>query len=126
MPFTSRDWLAGVTAILVNTAEVTLSDAELLKDFTLAVIVDCPVLSPVARPVALTETTDGLEELHVARVVRFCLLPSLNVPVAVNCSVVPAAILGLARYTAKAVNVADVIVSEAELLIDPMVAVMVA
>ena len=126
MPFTSSDWFTGVTAILVNMAEVTVRVAELLKDFKLAAMVDWPVLSPVARPLALMATTDGFDELHVARVVRFCLLPSLNVPVAVNCSVVPAAILGLARYTAKDVNVADVIVSEAELLIGPMVAVMVA
>lgn len=81
---------------------------------------------PVAKPVALTAATDGFDELQVACVVTFCLLPSLKVPVAVNCCVVPAAILGFARYTARDVSVADEIVSEAELLIDPSAAVIIA
>lgn len=43
-----------------------------------------PIAVPVARPVALMLTAAGVEEAHVAVFVRFCVLPSLNVPVAVN------------------------------------------
>src|SRR5208283_5006973 len=44
--------------------------------------------------------TEGADEVQVADEVRFCLLPSLKVPVAVNCCWVPAAIDGLAGVTA--------------------------
>lgn len=40
VPFISSDWFAGVTAMLVSTAEVTVRGAELLKDSNLAAIVD--------------------------------------------------------------------------------------
>ena len=55
-----------------------------------------PPVRPVAQPVGVIVATAVLEELHVAELVRFCVLPSLNVPVAVNCSVVPLAIEALA------------------------------
>jgi hypothetical protein len=48
------------------------------------VILAEPTLFAVDRPLALTVATDVLEELHVAELVRFCVLPSVNVPVAVN------------------------------------------
>ena len=44
-----------------------------------------PVPVPVARPAALIVATVTAEEPHVAVLVRFCVVPSLNVPVAVNC-----------------------------------------
>jgi len=43
-----------------------------------------PIAAPVARPVAVMFATAGLELDHVAVLVRFCVVPSLNVPVAVN------------------------------------------
>lgn len=43
-----------------------------------------PGAAPVARPVALMLTVDGLEEAQVAVFVRFWVLPSLKVPVAAN------------------------------------------
>jgi len=43
-----------------------------------------PTLFPVARPDALTVATAVLEEDQVTELVRFWVLPSLNVPVAVN------------------------------------------
>ena len=43
-----------------------------------------PLATPVARPVALMLTDAGLELVHRALFVRFCVLPSLNVPVAAN------------------------------------------
>ena len=44
-----------------------------------------PVPVAVARPAVLIVATVTPEELHVAVLVRFCVVPSLNVPVAVNC-----------------------------------------
>jgi len=43
-----------------------------------------PIAAPVASPVALTFTVAGPEEAQVAVLVRLCVLPSLNVPIAVN------------------------------------------
>ena len=44
-----------------------------------------PVPAAVARPAALIVATVSAEELHVAVLVRFRVVPSLNVPVAMNC-----------------------------------------
>jgi hypothetical protein len=43
-----------------------------------------PVARLVARPLALIVAVAGLEEVQIADVVRFCVLPSESVPVAVN------------------------------------------
>jgi len=62
-----------------------------LLEVLVAVIVAVPVLDVVAvtRPLLLTFTTVGSELVHVEEPVRFWVLPSLNVPVAVNCWVCP-------------------------------------
>lgn len=60
---------------------------------------ELPPFSPTANPcvpgelliVALT----GFDELHDTKLVTFCVLPLLNVPVAINCSVVPESIFGV-------------------------------
>ena len=49
-----------------------------------AVMVVEPVPTAVARPVALMLATAGFDEAHVADVVRFCVVPSVKVPVAAN------------------------------------------
>ena len=56
-----------------------------------AVMVALPVPVPVAKPVLLTLATAGADELHVTELVRFCVLPSVYVPAAVNCCVLPRA-----------------------------------
>ena len=43
-----------------------------------------PTPMPVAKPAALTFAAARLEEAQIAVFVRFCVLPSLNVPIAVN------------------------------------------
>ena len=43
-----------------------------------------PTAFPVARPPVLMLATAGFDELQVTELVRFCVLPSLKVPVAVN------------------------------------------
>ena len=48
-----------------------------------------PLATPVARPVELILAFVGAELAQVAVLVRFWMLPSLKVPVAVNCSVSP-------------------------------------
>src|SRR5208282_4375088 len=65
-----------------------------------AMMLGLPAATPVARPAAVIVATPGAEELQATEAVRFCVLPSLLVPVAVNCSVFPAAIEGFAGVTA--------------------------
>jgi len=65
----------------------------------------------VARPALLIVATVVDEEFHVAVLLRFCVVPSLKVPVAVNCSVFPMAIDGFAGVTAMDASVAGVTVS---------------
>ena len=43
-----------------------------------------PMAAPMAKPVAVTLTTVWVEEVQVAVFVRFCDVPSVKVPVAVN------------------------------------------
>jgi hypothetical protein len=43
-----------------------------------------PTPAPVASPATVIVTAAVLDELQVAELVRFCVVPSLNVPVAVN------------------------------------------
>jgi hypothetical protein len=58
-------------------ASVTVRTVELLIELKLAAIVVCPRPMPVAKPVVLTVATVGADELHVAVLDRFCVLPSL-------------------------------------------------
>jgi hypothetical protein len=75
-----------------------------------AVIVVGPGATEVANPfeptALLIVATDLDEESQVTDVVRFCVVLSEYVPVAVNCCVLPKAILGLAGVTSIEVNVA--------------------
>jgi hypothetical protein len=70
-----------------------------------------PRPTAVASPAVLIVATVAAEELHVAVLVRFCVLASVYVPVAVNCCVLPLAIEGVAGVTAIDTNVAAVTVS---------------
>ena len=49
-----------------------------------ALILVVPVPAPVAKPDAFTVATAEFEDDQVAELVRFSVLPSLKVPVAVN------------------------------------------
>lgn len=76
---------AALTAMDCSVAELTVST--IVFDATplcVALTLVVPPVRPVARPVAVIVATAVLEELHVTEVVRFCVLPSVNVPVAVN------------------------------------------
>src|SRR5689334_17947557 len=76
-----------------NAAALTVSAIEFdLMPLCVALIVLLPAATPVANPLALTVAIEAFDEFHVTELVRFCVLPSLNVPVAVNWAVVPFAI----------------------------------
>ena len=70
--------MLGLTLIEVNTAAVTANVAEPLILPEVAVIVVVPCATLVAKPVlALMVATEVFEEVQLAVVVRFCVLPLL-------------------------------------------------
>ena len=77
--------LAAVIEIDRRVADVTVS-AMLLEvtPFCVAEILLEPVATPLAKPVVLIVATAVFEELQITEPVRFCVVPSLKVPVAVN------------------------------------------
>jgi len=117
--------------IEVSTAAVTakLTTGDDVTPLKLAVMFVLPTATPVANPcvpaVLLIVANVVFDEFHVAVAVRFCVEPSLNVPVAVNCCVAPLVIEGFAGVTAIDCSVAAVTVSNVEPEIDDDVAVMV-
>jgi hypothetical protein len=94
------DAVTGVTLMELRVALVTVRTApweETVPELVVivAAIVEDPVVNPMASPAApftLMPTTEGFEELQVTDQVTFCVLLSVRVPVAVNCTVVPRAI----------------------------------
>jgi hypothetical protein len=117
------DGFVGVTAIETSTGGVTVSVVEPVIDPRVAVMVVDPVPVELASPVALIVAMPVADELHVAVLVRFCVLPSLYVPVAVNCSVWPRAINGFVGVIAMETSVGVATVSVVDPLMDPIVAV---
>jgi len=91
-----------------------------------AVMVLLPVALLVSRPRLLIVAAAGFEEVQTTDPVTSCVLLSLNVPVAVNCFVVPTAILEFAGVTAMEIKVAPVMVSDAVPVTEPELALMVA
>lgn len=108
----------GVTARETSVAGVTVRvvEPETLPD--VAVIVVEPAATEVAiplEPVALLiEAAPVLEELQLTDAVISCVVLSENVPVAVNCCVVPFAMLGLVGVTVMATSCAAVTVRRVE------------
>ena len=76
---------AGVTATETSVAAVTVRVVlpEMAPEVARTVV--DPLPTAVARPAVLIVATVTAEELHVVVLVRFCVVPSLKVPVAVNC-----------------------------------------
>ncbi|GAO03346.1 hypothetical protein PSR1_02230 [Anaeromyxobacter sp. PSR-1] len=70
-----------------------------------------PAETAVARPVAETVATAGLEDVQAACAVSSRLLPSAYVPVAVNCCAPPAVTVAVAGATAMEVSAGAVTVS---------------
>ncbi len=61
----------------------------------MAVMVEMPGARDVAKPVPLMIATDRLDETQVIWVLMSKFVPSENVPMAVNCSVIPAGVTGM-------------------------------
>jgi hypothetical protein len=121
------DGVAGVTAIDTSAAPVTVSVVVPLIVPEVAVIVAVPSPTLLANPCVgaalLIVAAAGVSELHCTVSVMFCVLPSVYVPVAVNCSLVPNGITGIAGVTAIETSTAGMMVSVVEPLIVPDVAV---
>ena len=113
---------AGVTATDTSVAAFTVSVVLPEMEPEVARIVVEPAPTAVARPAVLIVATAPVEELHVAVLVRSCVVPSLNVPVALNCCVWPLVIEEFAGVTATDARVAAVTVSVVLPLMLPEVA----
>lgn len=114
----------GVTAIDTSVAAVTASVvAGLVTPPEVAVMFEVPIATAVARPRELIVATVVVAEVQVADAVRFCVLLSAYVPMAVNCWVRPLAIDGFAGVTATDTNGGRRTVRTVEPLIGPSVAV---
>ena len=104
--------LAGVTLSEVRVDDtVSIVDPEI--PFRAAWIVAFPGPTLVANPfrptvLLIVATVEG-EELHVTALVRSCVLLSVYVPVALNCSVAPCVIVGFAGVTLSEVRVDDTV-----------------
>lgn len=96
----------GVTAMDARVAGTTVSLAVATVPAKVAVMSVAPMPTAVARPNTLTVAFEASPDPQVTRVVRSWVDWSLYVPVAVNCCVVPSAMLGVAGVTEIEDNVA--------------------
>ena len=94
-----------------SVAAVTVSAVEPTTDPDVALMVLVPTATAVAIPPAAMVAVAVVPEAQVTEAVRFCVLLSLYVPVAVNCCVRPLAIDGLVGITVIDCSVAAVTVS---------------
>jgi hypothetical protein len=124
-----RPWamlgLAGVRAIDVTSAGVTVNVVVPLTAPDVAVITVDPVASVEATPELEMVATDALAEAHVTDVVRLTVDPSEYVPVALKSSASPLAMLGLVGATAIEIKLAAVTVNVVVPLTPPKAAPMV-
>src|SRR5216684_4026373 len=91
--------LGGVTEIDCKVAAVTVSSVEPEIPPNVALIELVPTATAVASPPAVMVAVAGVAEAQVTWAVRFCVVASLYVPVAVNCCVAPLVIEGLGGVT---------------------------
>jgi len=121
----ATDAFDGVTAIDTSTAGVTVKVPEPVTFPTVAPTVALPTPRPVATPPALIVATPAADVLQDAAAVKFCVLPSLYVPVAAYACVRPAATNALAGVTPIDTKTGAVTVSAAVPVTVPDAAVMV-
>jgi hypothetical protein len=114
----------GVTAIDASVAAVTLRLAEPVIEPEVAITLAVPLACPVTMPEALTFTTPAGDTLQATEFVKSCVLPSVKVPIADNCSLAPVAMDELAGITFSEARAAGVTARLAEPLNPPKVAVM--
>src|SRR5450755_887725 len=94
------DAVCGEIAIDASVAFVTVRVETPLTVPTAAFITVLPRATVVARPVDESVAIPGEEDVQVTTAVMFCLVPVLNVPVAVNCWKPPRVTEGLVGDTA--------------------------
>ena len=116
---------AGVTAIDCRAAAVTVNVVDPATFPDVAVIAVVPVPTPVATPAAVIVATVGVPDDQVTLVEIFCVVPSLNIPVATNCWLKPLAREGFAGVTAMVSRIAELTVRFVEPTVFPEVAVIV-
>lgn len=114
----ARDAFAGVIAIDTSVA-VTVNGVEALVEPKVAWMVVLPLATPVARPKLVIVAAAVLLELQVTVLVRFCCEPSLYIPVAVYCWVLPFTIEVLVGVIAIETRVGGVTVSSVEPFTEP-------
>jgi len=112
-----------VRAIETNVGGVTVNVVEPLIEPKLALIVVMPGSDVLASPWLLMVATGVLEEFQLTALVRFRVLPSVKVPVALNCCFVPSRMEGLPGVTARDAKTGGVTVRVVEPLTDPKEAV---
>jgi hypothetical protein len=118
--------VGGIMAIETSVAVVTVSMVEPFNDPDVAEIVAVPCPTLVANPEALIVTVAGVSEDQLAVFVSSSILPSVYVPVAVNCWIVPGASEGVDGVMAIETSDAAVTVNAVDPLTEPEVAEMVA
>ena len=100
----AMDALSGVTASDTSAPEVTINVVEPCTPPRLAEMTAEPLPAPVANPPLpsplLIVAVEGVSELHDALAVTSWVLPSVNVPVAVNCWFAPDVMAGNAGVIA--------------------------
>jgi hypothetical protein len=96
---------AGVTAMETSVFDVTVREVPPETPPDAAVIVVEPAAAAVATPSATIVATPVFDDVQVTEVVRSCAVPSEYVPVALNCWLVPATMLGFAGVTAMETSV---------------------
>ena len=92
MPFAIEELLALIVIDCSVAAVTERAKALEVIPFWAAVMLLDPIAAPVAKPPALMLTAAEFEDTHVAVLVKFWVLPSLKVPIAVNGTLVPLAI----------------------------------
>ena len=113
-------------AIDTRVAAVTVNTVEPVTVPELAFTVDVPMPALVAAPLASMLAVEVVFDDHATVPVRSCMLPSVNVPVAVNCCFVPSAIDGSGGVTAMDASAAAVTVNVVVPVTEPEVAVILA
>src|ERR1700677_4691147 len=102
------DGFAGVTAIELKAGATALTGSVVVPviEPDAAFIVAEQAVTPDASPEAEIVATAVFKDVHVTELVKFWVLASENVPVAVNCCVAPVPIEGLGGVTAIELSVA--------------------
>jgi hypothetical protein len=125
VPFAIRGVL-GMMLMDTRWAVETVKVVEPLTAPSVAEMVVVPVARLPTKPRLFMVAVAGLEEPQRTESVRSSVLVSLKVPVAVNCFVVPTAMLEFAGVTAIETNVALLTLSEAVPVTEPETALIVA